>query len=308
MDKNIKGTIFDIKRFATHDGPGIRSLIFLKGCPLRCKWCANPESQKTEPEIIYYQNKCVDCKKCLENCPEKAINQDQKFGLVVDTEKCISCGKCVEVCYYNARDLVGKKMTVFEIMEIIRRDKKYYDNSGGGVTLTGGEPLFQPEFSRELLKACKKLDINTAIETSGFSNWKQLESLLPYLDLIFYDFKHIDSKLHFDYIGAGNEKILKNLKNLDDKFISGDIIVRIPFIPGFNNDDETQKQMFKFISKFKNIKGIEIMPYHSLGVSKYSGLGRDYDFQELKMVNKRELYYLSKIGEVCGIEVKIDSS
>ena len=158
------------------------------------------------------------------------------------------------------------------------------------------------------MKACKKLDINTAIETSGFSNWKQLESLLPYLDLIFYDFKHIDSKLHLEHTGAGNEKILKKLKNLNDKFISGDIIVRIPFIPGFNNDDETQKQMFKFISKFKNIKRIEIMPYHRLGASKYSGLGRNYDFQELKMVNKRELYYLSKIGEICGIEVKIDSS
>ena len=192
-----------------------------------------------------------NCEKCLENCPQKAIKHDQKFGLIIDKEKCTACGKCVEVCYYDARDLAGKEMTVSEVMEIIYKDKKHYDNSGGGVTLTGGEPLFQPEFSRELLKACKKLEIHTAIETSGFSNWQQLDSLLPYLDLIFYDFKHIDPKLHLNYTGVSNEKILKNLKNLNNKFTSGDIIVRIPFIPGFNSKDGTQKQMFKFINNLK---------------------------------------------------------
>jgi pyruvate formate lyase activating enzyme len=307
VDKVIKGTIFNIERFATGDGPGIRTLVFLKGCPLSCKWCSNPESQKTEPEIIYYQNKCSGCKKCLESCPEKAISHDQKLGFIVDRKKCTACGKCVEVCYYDARDLSGKQMTVFEIIEIINKDKKYYDNSGGGVTLSGGEPLLQPEFTRELLRACKKRRIHTALETSGFSSWEHFKSIIPYLDLIFFDFKHIDSESHYNYTGVRNEKILKNLENLDDKFTWGDIIVRIPFIPGFNSNNETQRQMFKYIGRFKNIKRIEIMPYHRLGILKYSGLGRDYDLPELKMVHKSELNHLINIGQTCGIKVKIDA-
>lgn len=308
IDKRVKGTVFDIKRFATGDGPGIRTLVFLKGCPLRCKWCANPESQKPEPEMIYYRNKCSGCGRCVENCPEQAIKADSKFGLVTDAKECTACGKCVDVCYYSAREMAGKEMIVSEVMEIIHKDKKYYDNSDGGITLTGGEPLYQPEFSRELLKACKNLGVHTAIETAGAVKWERLNNLLPYVDLIFYDFKHIEPELHRKYTGVSNENIIENLKNLNRIFTGGEIIVRIPFIPGFNSSDETQKQMYEFIHNLKNVKRIEVMPYHRLGTLKYLGLGRNYEMEELDAVNKKDLEYLSKTGETCGIKVHIDSA
>ena len=306
VNRDKKGIIFDIKRFATGDGPGIRSLVFLKGCPLMCKWCANPESQRTEPEIIYYRNKCTGCNKCVEKCPTQAIKHDQKYGLIIDREKCTTCGKCMEVCYYGARELIGKDMSVSEVMEIIHKDKKYYDNSGGGVTLTGGEPLLQPEFTKELLKACKKSGINTAIETSGSAKWQYLNEILPYLDLIFYDFKHIDSELHRQYTGVDNERILENLRKVNDTF-EGEIIVRIPFITDINDSEENQIRMYKHISQFNKIKKIEIMPYHRFGIPKYYGFGRDYKLEDLKPVNKNDLNHLCDLGMIYGMKVQIDS-
>lgn len=305
-DSNTVGTIFDIKRFATGDGPGIRTLVFLKGCPLKCKWCANPESQRYEPEIIYYKNKCKGCGRCINNCPESAIKIDKKFGLIVDMKKCSACGKCEEGCYYDARELIGENMTVSTVLGIILKDKKYYDNSNGGVTLTGGEPLFQYKFTREVLKACKKYKIHTAIETSGFAEWEHFMTLLPYINLIFYDFKHIDPHLHLKYTGVSNELIVENLRKLNDEF-NGDIIVRIPFITDHNSSIETQKQMYMFIKQFKKVKRIEIMPYHRLGTTKYYGLGRDYELDYMKMVNKKDLNYLVDLGKSCEVEVHIDS-
>ncbi len=301
------GRIFDIKRFATGDGPGIRTLVFLKGCPLRCQWCANPESQKSKSEIMYYKNLCKGCGKCLTSCPVSAIKHDEKFGLITDASKCILCGNCVHSCFYSAREIVGKDMTVSEVMEIVVKDKSHYDNSGGGVTLTGGEPLFQPLFTKMLLKACKDFGIKTAIETTGFTKWCNIEEILPFLDLIFYDFKHIDADMHCQYTGVDNEIILENLSMLNNTFDHKDIIVRIPFIRGFNSSDETQERMYRFISKFRNIKRIEIMPYHRLGNTKYYGLGRGYNLEDLEPVHKKDLEYLKELGNKCNVKVHIGS-
>lgn len=305
--ENISGMIFDIKRFATGDGPGIRGLIFLKGCSLRCKWCANPESQVKRPQIMYYQEKCTGCGKCIASCSRQAIKENERWGLYTDRKKCTNCGKCVEVCLYEARELIGEEKTAVEVMELIRRDRKFYENSGGGITLSGGEPLYQCEFARQLLRMASQDGIHTAIETTGFTSWSCLQSVVQYLDLIFYDFKHIDFEKHKKYTGVSNEKIIDNLKKLNSYLNENKVIIRIPFIPGYNSSDKIQRKMYSFISQLSHVKRVEIMPYHRLGSSKHFGLNRYYELKKLEPVKKDDLVYLIELGKECGVKVRIDS-
>ena len=301
------GIVFDIKRFATDDGPGIRTLVFLKGCPLRCVWCANPESQRAEPEIMYLRLLCAGCGRCIEACPTGAIHIDDVYGLAIDCEACVTCGSCIDACVYGARKLVGRTMTVGDVMSIIRRDRRFYDNSGGGVTISGGEPLSQCGFAREIAQACRVEGIHTAIETCGAVPWDCIESVLPHLDLLFYDVKHIDANRHLELTGATNESILANLSNVIDSFAHGETIVRIPYVPGCNDADSELEAICNHVGRLGRVERIEIMPYHRFGISKYDGLGRDYALRDLSPVNTQDLVRLTTLLSSCGVEVRIDS-
>jgi pyruvate formate lyase activating enzyme len=300
------GIIFNIERHSTEDGPGIRTVVFLKGCPLRCEWCSNPESQSFKPEILYFSNKCTLCGHCIKVCPHNAISYSEKFGLLTDYTKCDVCGKCVDACYYGAREVSGREMRVSEIVTEVKKDLKFYRMSGGGVTFSGGEPLSQPVFLHDLICSLKAEGINTAVETTLFASRDTVISGLECADLVFVDLKHIDSSIHKKYTGVDNAVILENIKLLDE--MNKSFIIRIPFIPGFNDDNETQKSIYSWASRLKNMMWIEILPYHRLALYKYRGLGRNYKLADMEPVKKESLSYLTEMGSRLGVKVRIGAS
>jgi pyruvate formate lyase activating enzyme len=299
----MTGLVFNIERFAVEDGPGIRTVIFLKGCPLRCEWCANPESQHEKPEIIYYANQCAGCGRCVTQCPQCAIIAKKGFGLVTDAVKCMLCGLCTRICYYNAREISGKRITVTDVMKEIEKDKKYYEVSGGGITISGGEPLLQYEFVGELAANCKEKGISAAVESSLFARKDIVIKAFKNMDLVFVDIKHMNSVTHKQHTGVGNELILENIKALDE--LDKKFIVRVPFIPGFNSDTEVQKEIYHWCSHLKNLLWIEVLAYHRLALNKYLGLGRNYKLKDLEPVKKEGLSYLPDIGAEIGVKVRI---
>lgn len=303
MSATQSATIFDIERYATKDGPGIRTVIFLKGCNLRGIWCQNPESQNCRPQIMYYMNLCRHCGRCIAVCPNHAIRTDDMFGLVTDSTLCTACGTCVENCYFDARKLMGKVMTVSELMTEIRKDAPYYERSGGGITFSGGEPLLYPEFVKEVAKQCQDEGIHTAIETAGHVPWNDFEQVLPYMNLIFFDIKHIDPELHKKYTGVTNTHILGNLRKLSQVF--SPIIIRIPVVPGYNDSAEVQQRIYEFIKPLHGIEHVELLPYHRLGMTKYKGLGMEYPLQDLKSLKKDDLSYLTELACKVGIPLQI---
>jgi len=302
----MTGFVFSIERYALQDGPGIRTLVFLKGCPLNCSWCANPESQVYTPQILYFRNKCASCGRCIELCPQGAIQSDDEFGLITDPDRCTLCGICIDACYYGAREMSGKEVEVREVLEVIERDRMFYDMTGGGVTLSGGEPLLQTGFVRELTRECRERGIHTAIETTLFADKESVKRGLEYIDLVFVDIKHLDSRIHELFTGVRNERILENIEMIDNQGMQ--FIIRVPFIPGFNDDDGTQRLIYQWAAKLKNLKWIEILPYHRLGMGKYQGLARSYPMEEISPVSKQSLSHLKGISAEYGVEVRIGST
>lgn len=265
--KKMKATIFEIKRFAVHDGPGIRTTVFLKGCPLKCIWCHNPEGIGYKPQLSYIQKKCIGCGECVRVCPNGAHTIENGCH-VFHRQKCTGCGRCEAVCLGEALKLYGKEITVSEIMPILLEDRDFYESSGGGVTLSGGECLIQADFCAELLKELKDNHIHTAVDTSGFVSREAIEKVMPYTDIFLYDIKAFDEDLHFKCTGQFNKLILDNLRYIDD---CGKMVeIRIPYVPDYNSGE--MEKIRDFLSGLKNITKVEVLPYHNYAGSKYAAL------------------------------------
>jgi len=269
----MKGNIIKISRFCTDDGPGIRTVVFLKGCPLNCIWCHNPESQRNEPEIMYDSKKCVNCKRCYKVC-NKGCHTFDEHTHAFHSEKCCACGECITVCQAKAIEVVGKKVSANEVLEEIEKDSIFYQTSNGGVTISGGEPLYQPEFTRGILKLCKEKGIHTAIETSGFASEQALKKVLKYCDLVLFDIKETNEENHKKFTGVSLAPIIKNLELINEQGI--EFVVRLPIIPGLNDRKEHFDKVKSLAKNMQFCKGIEVMPYHSLGMYKYELLQREY--------------------------------
>jgi len=285
------GIIFDIKRYAINDGPGIRTAVFMKGCPLECWWCHNPEGQSHTPQLMFRPNRCKSTLACLDTCPQSAISW--KEGTVTDWEACDQCGKCAEACYAGAREIIGRTMSSDTLMAEIERDIPFYDQSAGGVTFTGGEPLLQAEFLQEILFACKKQHIHTAVDTSGYTSWRNINSILPLVDLFLYDVKMMDTKKHKKYTSVFNGKVLDNLQKLSGEKTT--IKVRIPLIPGVNDDDENLRLLGSYLASLPRLEGVELMPYHEIGVAKYQALGMHYQMRDTISPTDEQIAYVEEL-------------
>ena len=299
-DEDLQGLIFNIQRFSLHDGPGIRTTVFLKGCPLRCAWCTNPESQTARVEIMNDDKKCIRCGRCMGECRSGAITM-VAGGKKIDRQKCDLCLKCTEVCPTNSLDAVGQFISSSEVLREIEKDRLFYLNSGGGVTFSGGEPLFQGEFLDQVLKKCKESQLHVTLDTSGHVSWNIFERMLENVDLVLYDLKHPDSDKHREKTGVGNELILENASKVATKRTTW---FRIPFIPNFNDSPDCMEKVIKLALRF-GIEKISLLPYHQWGISKYEKLGRPYPFdQKEKMAEEKVQEFSYRIRKE-GLEVTL---
>ncbi len=297
----VCGTVFDIERFSVHDGRGIRTVVFLKGCPLKCGWCANPESNLVRPQIGFFPEKCVNCKMCTQVCPGSEL-----FLTVgqVDWQRCTGCLQCVDQCLYEARIGYGKKMTADEVVKKVVRDKVFYGNSGGGVTLSGGEVTMQPDFAAAILQLCQREGIHTAIETCGFCTWQNMEKALRYVDQLLFDFKCMDPQRHRQYTGVDNDVILANAVRASE--MVEEMIVRWPVIPGVNDSDKNAHLLAEFVcGKMPRVKRVDLLPYHSAGKSKCEHIGKEYGYSIPYELTAERTAQLQEILCRAGLDAKV---
>lgn len=328
------GLVFNIQKFSLNDGPGIRDMVFLKGCPLRCPWCSNPESQQLEPEILFRPEQCLGpdiCGLCISACPEGAvqiIEKDQIFAkdqgvnsssrsnldldpnsdsdsnldmasnshrsavLTMDWTRCTHCGECTKDCPGGARERVGREMTVDEVIAIVEKDGGFHARSGGGVTVSGGEPLLQADFVGALLKSCKARLIDTAVETTGFGSWENLKTTVEHANQVFFDIKCADSALHKKHTGVPNEIILQNLKRLSREMPHLPVIVRTPVIPGFNDTEEAISHIREIVVSIPSVKAFQLLPFHRLGIAKYAYQGKECEYIDAEPPGEEQMAQL----------------
>ncbi|MEI6100505.1 MAG: glycyl-radical enzyme activating protein [Eubacteriales bacterium] len=299
----IKGLVFNIERHALHDGPGIRTLVFLKGCPLKCRWCSNPEGLKHKIQLMYDQRKCMNCLSCTKVCTAAAISLDND-KLVFNRELCTCCGACIDACMRDAIRLTGQYMTADEVLGIVLRDEVFYKASGGGVTVSGGEPLWQIDFLEEFLIKCVLNGVETAIETTGYSSWENIRRIVGLTNVFLYDLKHVDLRKHSEYTGVSNELILENLKKLSS--MGKRIFIRIPLIPGFNSGIDDSTAITEFISQLKQYEKVQLLPYHQLGIPKYRELDMEYPMEGITQMDANVADECLNVFLKAGIKAEIE--
>jgi pyruvate formate lyase activating enzyme len=299
---SVKGRIFNIMRYSIHDGPGIRTTVFFKGCPLRCQWCHNPEALESKPSILYRRDRCLRCGTCMMVCPLGVIEESEGY-FVTDRESCLQCGTCVNVCYAEARELVGREVTVADVLAEVELDRVFYEESGGGVTFSGGEPLLQPDFLLALLRVCRQKGIHTAVDTTGHTTEHMLKEFAEAVDLFLFDLKIMDDQKHRSYTGFPNGVILENLRRLARWRKT--VIVRLPIIPGVNDDRENIMAVGQFVSSLETVKEIQLLPYHTAGVDKYEKLGLDYRLPDIRPPGNEVMMQIAGTLESFGLSVTI---
>lgn len=299
--RDKKGLIFNIQRFSLHDGPGIRSTVFTKGCPLRCRWCGNPESWNPYPEIMTHDRKCVRCGKCEQVCPVGAITVSPE-AREIDRARCNLCLECAGVCPSEAITVSGRYVSIDEVTTEVESDRLFYEHSGGGVTVSGGEPLLQWEFVSELLKVCKERGLHTALDTAGYSSWHIIERVLEYVDLVLFDIKHMDPGKHRKGTSKSNSLILRNAQRIAAKKVR--LWLRVPLIPGYNDSKEDIEKVARLGLKIGAEK-VSILPFHGFGIPKYEQLGRRYTFEQVESPDDEHIQRVRESIVALGLEADV---
>lgn len=298
----MRGTIFDLKRYAVHDGPGIRLNVFFKGCPLHCLWCHNPEGVAFKPELMLMSNRCARCGDCVRACSFGALSQNGDGLVRADRSRCTMCGDCVEACQREAIDIVGREVSVEEVLAEAEKERVFFEQSGGGVTLTGGEPLAQPDFAGALMDGLKQRGFHLALDTSGYARPEIFLSLAARADLILFDLKLMDEDRHKKYTGVSNDLILENLKSLGSA--GKPVWVRFPLIPGVNDDEANLRAMADFLGGIKSVQQVNVLPYHRGGVEKFRRLGREDEFAVYEPPSEEKVQAVIDFFRNRGFQVK----